>query len=276
MFLKALHVLLKTIKCHFFRKQYAVMNIIGNNIILIDQIDSTNNYAMQQSTEQKLHEGTVFLAENQTAGRGQGTNFWESEPKMNLTFSIVIFPSFLEIMDQFMISKIVTLGLVHWLDSILQNVSIKWPNDIYVGQKKIAGILIENSIAESTLSKSVIGIGFNVNQTIFKSDAPNPVSLKMLTKKTWDRQEVLNNICKSMNIWYQKLQNEEYDLINDAFQQRMMGINKWGTFHANKKSFDAKVMGVNDIGQLLLKQKDSSVHAFHNKEVQYVIGSLKL
>ncbi|MCL3781745.1 biotin--[acetyl-CoA-carboxylase] ligase [Prolixibacteraceae bacterium JC049] len=252
------------------------MNIIGNNIILLDQIDSTNNYAMQQSTEQELIDGTVFLADDQTAGRGQGTNFWESEPKANLTFSVVIYPRFLEIMDQFMISKIVTLGLVQWLDLSLQNVTIKWPNDIYVGQKKIAGILIENSLAGATLNKSVIGIGFNVNQTLFKSKAPNPISLKMLTQKSWDRHEVLKAICLHMDQWYSKLREGQIEEINKAFENRMMGINQWATFCAEEEVFEAKVSGVNEIGQLVLELNDGSVLAFHNKEVQYVIGSLKV
>lgn len=252
------------------------MNTLGNNIIFIDKVDSTNNYAIRQITENKPKEGTVFLAESQIAGRGQGSNFWESEPGANLTFSLILCPNFIEILDQYMLSKVVTLGLTDWLKNIVDNVSIKWPNDIYVGQQKIAGILIENSLQGACISYSVVGIGFNVNQLEFKSDAPNPVSLSQLTSKQWNLNDVLSSICNEMNKWYERLRNGDREQINSAFEKRMMGINSWAQFAINKSPFEAKVKGVNSIGQLVLENREGELLEFHNKEVQYVIGSLEV
>ena len=118
--------------------------IIGSKIERINELGSTNNYAATQLLTKRLQEGTVFVANSQLDGRGQVSNKWESEPGKNLTFSILLFPDFLEIMRQFEISKAISLGVADFLKEHTDQVSIKWPNDIYIGNRKVAGILIEN------------------------------------------------------------------------------------------------------------------------------------
>ena len=126
----------------------------------------------------EVAEGTVVLAKEQTSGRGQVNNTWESSYGDNLLMSIVLYPEFLHAGNQFLLSKFVSLAIVDFLSYYLENVTIKWPNDIYVGNKKIAGVLIENSLRGAFISSSVVGIGLNVNQTEFSSSIPNPTSLK--------------------------------------------------------------------------------------------------
>ena len=175
------------------------MFLTDKNIIVFNELDSTNNYA-NQLVKEKAAQGTVVLAHYQESGRGQVGNFWESERDKNLLFSVILYPGFLEAGKQFYISKAVSLALADLLKEQLNDVKIKWPNDIYVGEKKIAGILIENTVKGITLDSSIVGVGLNVNQERFFSDARNPVSMKQLLKKDFDIQDILK-------AFLQKLEN---------------------------------------------------------------------
>src|SRR5215470_8992785 len=152
------------------------------NIIEIKITASTNLFLKELLNKHPLKEWTIIVAETQTAGRGQMGNYWESEPSKNITCSILIYPHFLSIKQQFLLSEIVAIGLKETLAKyVKQDITIKWPNDLYFEKRKLAGILIENELINQKFSCSIVGIGLNVNQQIFKSDAPNPVSLKQIT-----------------------------------------------------------------------------------------------
>lgn len=146
-------------------------------LIHINETNSTNNYLQSLCSEQKVEELTVIVADFQTSGRGQRGNSWESDPGKNLLFSTVIFPEFLEARRQFLISQIISLAIKEELDTYTSDISIKWPNDIYWKEKKICGMLIENDLMGRNINQSIAGIGININQEIFHSSAPNPVSL---------------------------------------------------------------------------------------------------
>ncbi|MDP4183883.1 MAG: biotin--[acetyl-CoA-carboxylase] ligase [Bacteroidota bacterium] len=247
------------------------MKYIGFPIIMLGSIDSTNNYANRQIAEHEVVEGTVFLAEYQTTGKGQQYNSWESERGKNLTFSLVLYPDFVEIMKQFMISKVVTLGISDFLiKNGIKEVAIKWPNDIYVGDKKIAGILIENTIQGPVLAASVIGIGLNVNQEIFISPAPNPVSMKMLTGLAYDLEESLDQLLKSIMNWYNVLQSNGQKVIDEAFESRMYRYGTWSGYHCETGYFEGKILGVDEIGRLLIEDRDEKLRTFHFKEVAFI------
>lgn len=245
--------------------------IIGNLIVRLDEVDSTNNYANRQIRERSVSEGTVFLAYDQTAGRGQQKNSWESAPGENLVFSIVLAPEFLEIRDQFMLSKVVTLGIYSALNKYVVELKIKWPNDIYAGNKKLGGILIENSIMNGLLRNSIVGIGINVNQEVFYSNAPNPVSLKMLTKEHFDCDSVLNEILSGVDRYYKLLQNEEFAIVNREFESVLFRINQMHSYRTDNEVFQGEILGVNEIGQLIIRKADGQVLEFHFKEVEFLI-----
>lgn len=245
--------------------------IIGNLIVRLDEVDSTNNYANRQIRESSVHEGTVFLAYDQTAGRGQQKNTWESAPGENLVFSIVLAPEFLEIRDQFMLSKVVTLGIYSALNKYVVDLKIKWPNDIYAGNKKLGGILIENSIMNGLLRKSVIGVGINVNQEVFYSNAPNPVSLKMLTKEHWDCDLVLSEILSGIDWYYKLLKNKEFVGINREFESVLFRMNEIHSYRTDDDEFQGEILGVNGIGQLIIRKTDGQLLEFHFKEVEFLI-----
>ena len=162
-------------------------------IIHLKETISTNTFLQQLVLEQTVEEETVVITHNQTGGRGQRGNSWESEPGKNLTFSIILYPH-LPGEKSFLISQMVSQSIKQVLDTYISDVIIKYPNDIYYQNKKIAGILIENSMTDGFLSQSIIGIGLNVNQEIFRSDAPNPVSLKQITGLTYDLNILLQQL----------------------------------------------------------------------------------
>lgn len=245
--------------------------MIGNQIVRIQVTGSTNNYANQQIRENECREGTVFLAYEQTAGRGQVRNFWESEPGANLTFSIVIYPDFLEIRHQFLISKVVTLGIYKALSKYIDDLKIKWPNDIYAGNKKLGGILIENSIMYGLLKSTVIGIGLNVNQTVFRSSAPNPISLKTLTNQHFDLDVILEEVLFGINSYYVLLRDGGEELIDQKFVSVLYRLNEMHFFRAEKEDFEGEIMGINEIGQLLIRKIDGAILDFHFKEVEFLL-----
>jgi len=244
---------------------------IGNTIFRLHETESTNNYANSQIRENVVPEGTVFLAYEQTAGRGQLRNFWESEAGKNLTFSLILYPDFLEIRRQFMLSKVVALGIYTALHKYVDQLRIKWPNDIYVGNQKLGGILIENSIMCGLLKSSVVGIGLNVNQTEFRSAAPNPVSLRILTNQHYDCDRMLTEVLSGINRYYSLLREGEEEKIDQEFISVLYRLNEKHLFKAGDEIFLGEIIGVNEIGQLLIRKEDGKILDFHFKEVEFQI-----
>jgi len=243
---------------------------IGNTIVRLQETKSTNNYANTQIRENVVLEGTVFLTYEQTAGRGQLSNFWESEAGKNLTFSLVLYPDFLEIRRQFMLSKVVTLGVYTALHKYVDHLKIKWPNDIYAGNRKLGGILIENSIMYGLLKSSVVGIGLNVNQSVFHSTAPNPVSLQILTNQHYDTDCILTEVLTAINYYYMLLREGEDEKIDQEFISVLYRLNEKHLFKAEDEVFSGEIIGVNEIGQLLVRKENGKIMDFHFKEVEFL------
>ncbi len=247
-------------------------NIIGQTIVILGQVGSTNNYATAQVRENEVEEGSVFLAVDQNKGRGQQSNQWESAPGKNITCSIVLHPDFLEIKDQFMLSKAVCLGISDYLNAYVKNVRIKWPNDIYVDERKICGILIENAIMNGRFSSSVVGLGLNINQEQFLSDAPNPVSLFQLTGNTYDLSAELEKLCQELDRYYCMLIDGKYEFINQLFEERMFRKGEWHQFKDEQRSYEGRILGVNEIGQLKIEDREGRIQEYHFKEVSYLMN----
>ena len=247
------------------------MNGIVKNIIILNEVDSTNNYANRLIVSKQAIEGTVVLARNQKEGRGQHGNSWESEAGKNVLMSIVLFPRFLAAENQFMMSKIVSLALADLLEKETDNVSIKWPNDLYVGNKKIAGILIENSVERHILHSSILGIGLNLNQEQFVSNAPNPVSLKKITGKNYDIEMFAARIADLVFEYYHKLKECKTDWINSQYFDKLFRKNTWAKFRKKGLEFDARITGIGEFGQLQLENRDNTITEYMFKEVEYVI-----
>jgi len=247
------------------QKQY-----IGNTIISLSDVESTNLYAISQIPGKEVKPGTVFLTYNQTAGRGQLNNKWECESGKNLTFSVFLKPSVVAIQKQFMVSKMASLGIVSFLNDYITDVKIKWPNDIYVGDRKICGTLIENAVMQKNIFWSVIGIGININQTVFLSDAPNPVSVKNITGKNYDLPEMLDGLLKKIDFYYSELFEGNYEDLDAKFLKYLYRLNEWNDFADKDHRYKGRIVGVNDIGQLQIEEETGNVNTYNFKEVKFL------
>jgi BirA family biotin operon repressor/biotin-[acetyl-CoA-carboxylase] ligase len=243
--------------------------MIGSTIIHLDNVDSTNNYAAKELLTKSLNEGTVFVAACQQSGRGQGNSSWESSKGLNLTFSMVLYPRRVEIVRQFALSKAVSLGVIDFLSPYTADVSIKWPNDIYAGDGKIAGILIETTISSGELSRAIVGIGLNINQEEFLSDAPNPVSLKNLTGIHYDLQEILDQLCLKLDKRYHQLISGNQAVIDADYEKQLYRRGQWAHYRAGGKDFEGFLTGTDDEGRLLMKIRGGEIRKFQFKEVQF-------
>jgi len=245
---------------HNFEKTY----------IRYNELPSTNEEMKQVLSRHQLDEGIIIVTNHQVAGKGQAGNSWESEKGKNLTFSLLLRPYFLEPHKQFYISKIVSLGLIDTIREFICGVTIKWPNDIYIGDKKLAGILIENSILGPHLDYCIIGIGLNVNQTVFITDAPNPVSLKTISMTNFNLDELLDKIIYHIQERYNQLkQGMEKDIDQEYFSLLYRNIGKH-PFKDKDGTFRASIKSVNELGLLTLKDEEGILREYAFKELEFV------
>ena len=247
------------------------------HLIELKQTDSTNRYltSLCDERQDEVEPFTVVMADYQSAGKGQRGNSWESEAGANLTFSFVLYPSFLTAKRQFVISQIISLGIVKALRKYVEEgISIKWPNDIYYHDKKICGILVEIYLEGANLGRCVCGIGLNVNQEIFLSDAPNPVSLCAIINRKVDRMTLLQDVMEEIQSLYaqQKSDDEEMrmNLTINYFQQlyRRKGYHR---YKDKEGEFSAKLLMVEPDGRLVLDDKNQRKRSYLFKEIQYII-----
>ena len=244
---------------------------LNKKYLFLNEVDSTNNYANGLVLSNAAEEGTVVLTQFQNRGKGQAGNSWESAPEMNLLASIILFPKFLNAGAQFQISKIISLSIAEFLLEHVPDVSIKWPNDIYVGNKKIAGILIENTVKGNFLDTSVVGFGLNLNQEVFVSDAPNPISLKQLTEKLYSIENTMDRIFDLFSKWYFRLQTSDNGSINSTYLKNLFRFRKYAIYKKDGVEFEARIVGVGDFGQLKLETNIGELKEFMFKEIEFVL-----
>ena len=229
-------------------------------IIHIEETDSTNRWLKENG------EGTmVVVADYQTAGKGCGTNSWESERGKNLTFSMLIHPTDIPASQQFRITEMVSVALCEVLEQYIGDVSIKWPNDIYMGDKKICGVLIENRLQGNVIVDSIIGIGLNVNQTEFVSDAPNPVSLRQLLGREIDREALLHDFLETLETV------SSSETTYSAYRNKLFRLGKQAVFSDETGRFEGTIQDVETDGRLLIKDLAGQERRYAFKEVQFVI-----
>ena len=239
----------------------------GFNIFEYKELNSTNTKA-ESLDFSYVKDRDVILTWKQTAGRGQTTNKWESDDNKNISLTLILKPDNLEAVNQFVVSMVISLGVVRFLQRYVENVKIKWPNDIYVGDKKICGILIEHAIAGSTIAYSLCGIGININQKEFFSNALNPISLFQILNRELDLQQVLGELLTDINVYYYDI--AKYSTIKEEFLEKLYrkdGVWQWCDTNG---IFEAQIVGIDDFGQLILEDilKKQRIYAF--KELKYL------
>ena len=233
----------------------------------IPQTPSTNALLQEMIRNESLPEGFVVRTDFQTAGKGQPGNSWESETGKNLLFSMVLYPNQIKIDEQFLISQFVSLAIKRTLNQYLYGISIKWPNDIYWNDKKIAGILIENSLQGAKIKSSVIGIGLNVNQLTFKSDAPNPVSMAQIAGKRFSRLKIMNEIVSCIMDLYK---NGDIQVLRNEYMESLFRSDGYYAYKTDNENFMAKIVNVQPDGQLELETQSGERKGFYFKEVQFI------
>ena len=238
------------------------------NIIKLNAIDSTNNYLKKIIVDEGISDYTVVTAKFQTEGKGQLGTKWDSEDSKNLICSVYKKDINIKAQDQFVISALVSLALIKTLRKAnLSNLHIKWPNDIMSDNKKICGILIENIVKENYIKDSVIGIGLNVNQTIF-NNLPNATSIKNLLGTSYSKDEILNDLVKNIEFFFNELKKASTNSIFKTYEDALFRINVPSTFKNSKGDiFSGYIKGVTKLGKLKVMIEDNLIESYDLKEI---------
>ena len=249
-------------------------------------IDSTNSYLQNLLDKGEDVADNVVVTDFQTSGKGQGRNVWQSENGKNLLFSIALDMSFLKAEDQFLLTQMVSVAMINVLKKYLpeENLFIKWPNDIYFNNRKIAGILIKNEIKGMMLGTSIIGIGLNVNQTDFDESLPNPISMKMITGKDYDLEEILLAIsCQlsAVSNYVNRQQttdnrpcitfNFQFSTFNSQYTSYLYRYNQWAFYEHEGEVKEMMITGYDRFGRLILKEKNDREVVCDLKEIVFKI-----
>lgn len=247
-------------------KEVRKYEMAGFEISEYDELSSTNTEAGRYPAGE-LKDRSVVLTYRQTQGRGQETNSWESEPGKNISMTVVLCPPGCEASRQFAVSMICALGVCDFVRRYAEGVCVKWPNDVYVGDKKICGILIEHTVVGRFVKRSLCGIGVNINQAEFLSDAPNPVSLFQLTGKRIPLEKVLGELLECIGARYRQI--GEYGRLERDFMDslyRRQGIHEW---EDEGGKFEASIERIDEYGRLVLRDTQGRIRVYGFKEVAY-------
>lgn len=241
------------------------------HLIKLNATESTNTFLKEYSRKNDTENYTVVSTLNQTKGRGQRHNSWYSEKGKNLTFSVLVRFDKFPLQSQFYISKLISIAVRTALVKFLpNNIVVKWPNDILADNKKIAGILIENTSQQGSLSQSIIGIGLNVNQESFSKDI-NAVSMKMLSAKEWDLDFLLSAIVDSIKSHMYFLKHQKFEEIDNEYLENLYRFNEYSNYlDIDENQFRGKIIGVSDIGRLQMQLESGSNKEFDIKELKFI------
>nr|NQU94001.1 biotin--[acetyl-CoA-carboxylase] ligase [Bacteroidota bacterium] len=246
-------------------------NTIGKKILAFETVESTNTLAEKLVLSETPQEGTIILTQFQGHGHGLGANTWESKKGKNLLLSIILYPIFLLPEDQFIINQFVSLSILNCVKQLFPSdaFKIKWPNDIYFKNKKLAGILTKNTISGNHLNSCIIGIGLNVNQESFSPELPNPVSLHQICGGQLDLQVVLEVLISQLNRYYHKLQTDDCVGIRKAYIESLLNFNIRSKYLVNENPVEGTICGISQFGKLQV-DIGGSICEFDMKEIVHI------
>jgi BirA family biotin operon repressor/biotin-[acetyl-CoA-carboxylase] ligase len=233
-------------------------------------IESTNTEAKRLYHKESAQPPYWIVTDHQTMGRGYGTNTWESAAGQNFCGTYTYLPHGLPAHLQFHLSQNTCLAIKKFCELYVEDVKIKWPNDIYCGDKKIAGILIENEILGDTISCTFIGIGMNVNQSKFLSDAPNPTSLRIETGLSLDLVEISDLLTEMVSDQLRIAESGDSDKIEEEYLKSLYRYKQFAPFRARDRWFEARIIGIGEFGELMLEEKSGKCLQFGFKEVEFI------
>ncbi|WP_255070064.1 biotin--[acetyl-CoA-carboxylase] ligase [Lacihabitans sp. LS3-19] len=244
---------------------------VGKNLIFLPTCHSTNDIAAEIIQKSEFIDGSVIITEHQSAGKGQRGNKWESKPGENLLLSIILKTDFLKIQNQFYLSICTAVAVAEAIQSFgYKNIKIKWPNDIYILEKKTGGILIENSLIGNKMNHSIIGIGINLNQKVFEN--PRATSLIMSDSNIFNTIELLaERICEFFESNFENLKRNNSAIILEKYLNNLFGMNELRKFIAKGMIFEGKITGINNAGMLEI-ESDSGQKYYDIKEIEYLFN----
>ncbi|HHJ10773.1 MAG TPA: biotin--[acetyl-CoA-carboxylase] ligase [Bacteroidetes bacterium] len=238
-------------------------------VICLDEVESTQQTARAWLQEERIRKETIIASRFQKAGKGRGNNTWISEKGKNLLLTWVLFPNFLKPEQQFSLSIAMSLAVADLVAAYVLGDCIKWPNDIYVGKEKIAGILVENDIQGDRFVSALIGIGLNVNQTEFPASLPNPVSLKSITGKTYDMSLLLDQLITLFRKRYETLKSGYEKELKEEYTERLYLYNKKTLCQTPEGEMRVRITGIDSYGRLLLTNEKGRTRAYGMGEIMF-------
>jgi BirA family biotin operon repressor/biotin-[acetyl-CoA-carboxylase] ligase len=244
---------------------------MGKNVLRFEEIDSTNVYAAEMIAKTNPVEGTCIISDFQSAGKGQIGRYWHSEAGKNLLASFILYPKNLAATDQFFLNIISGLAVMDVVSAFCKNVSIKWPNDIYVQNKKIAGILVQNTLRGKDVKSTIIGIGINVNEIAFPDDLPNPTSLALETNAAFTIENIRLHIAARLEYYYSKLNARHLPSIKQQYLNHMYRRNMESNYLlSDETEIKGAITGIDHDGRLLI-DIGGKITAFAFREISYVL-----
>ncbi len=237
------------------------------NSLHLKETDSTNNTLNELSCREKLPEGYIVYTDYQTSGKGQTGNSWHSEWGENALFSLLLYPRHIHLAEHFILSQLIGIAVKKALDQYTADITIKWPNDIYWKDRKIAGILIENTVKGATLDKAVIGIGININQEKFPDTLPNPVSLYEITGVKINMEDIIHSVRHNILDLYCHWDQEQIRL---NYRQMLYRGENSHMFESEGEKFEARIIEVQADGRLDLQDTTGKTRCFYMKEVRFI------
>lgn len=237
-------------------------------IIRLKEIDSTNRFLRELKDEQE-DEMVVAVADFQTAGKGQGSHTWESEAGKNLLFSIKVNPRWVPVRQQFLLSMAGAIAIKEALETYVDGITLKWPNDVYWNDKKISGTLIETSIDSKGIKTCIFGIGINVNQEAFHSDAPNPVSLRQILGHEVDKDELLQKVIEGFRRYYELLRRADYMDVSGIYHLSLYRRKGFHRYEDADGDFEGAFVEVEDDGHLILHDKQGVIRSYSFGELKF-------
>ena len=240
-------------------------------IFKLQETDSTNKH-LRGLQEEPSADITVVTADYRTAGRGQGTNGWESEAGKNLLFSLRIHPTMVPVSEQFLLSMVGGLALHETLQMYADGFTLKWPNDVYWHDYKVSGTLIETTVARGELQSCIFGVGIDVNQRTFRSDAPNPMSLCTIVGHEIDRERLLEQVLITFEKYYGMLCSGDYCTVISLYHEALYRKNGFYKYRDAEGSFEAEIVEVKPDGHLVLRNRQGVMRSYAFKEVEFILN----
>lgn len=242
---------------------------LGKDVHFLPECHSTNDIALRMIRLRQTKEGSIVISDNQTKGKGQRGNTWQSEAGKNLTFSLILRPDFMDISEQFYLNMAVSNSIRRLLQEYIPNLKVKWPNDLIVpGYGKLVGTLIENTFSGKQWEYAVVGIGVNVNQLQFVT--PNVASISSITGSQFDLEELFRLLITQLEQGYIQLKKGKWKEIKAEYLMHLYRMDSWANYQANGKQFSGKIVGISADGKLELELKNGELVVFGLKEISFL------